>query len=118
MAPLQGNTTRMIHKDALENSADVRAVAFATYHCGIPSITEANYEQLWSRYVALNLAFGTPPGEMYLSKETLHRFVGYGTNSSAKTVSQFNRYLLMILEDRTQKALVSLRNKARDEVKA
>lgn len=81
---------------------EFHSVCFATIFLGMPKLTASNLQEFYRRYLLNCYAYGQTP---YLTLEKISWFVGLATNASPKTVTEFNKDTLAIMQRRALEAI-------------
>ena len=85
--------------DQVADTAVMWNLSTATMATGINTITEDNAEKFWKRYCAIQYAQGSPA---YISEKLVHFSVGFSTNATTLTDTQFKHLLAQHLFDRAR----------------
>lgn len=90
-----------------ENGPAIQNVIFYTMTTGMPRITATNVEEFLARLLKFNLVTGASWQDMREIKKTyselLPQLIGLSTNSSTKTITQFNKDLLNVIQSRMER---------------
>lgn len=81
----------------------LNSLAFATMFVGINKITDDNYHEFYRRYIAVNMAVGG--NDWHLKLSDVRQAVGFSTNASNLTITQFRKQLAERIEERARTAL-------------
>jgi hypothetical protein len=90
-----------------ENWPCIQNVIFYTMTVGMPRITAANNEEFLARLLKFNIACGASWQDLQALKKTyaelLPRLIGLATNASTKSITQFNKDLLGLIQSRMER---------------
>lgn len=77
----------------------------------IGTITEANHEKWYARYLAYNRAMGYSAGDQFLTLEMVRKSIGLSTNASNETDAAFWKWLRSLMEREIQSQITGERRK-------
>lgn len=96
----------------------VESIAFNGMAIGIGDITEKNWEEWHKRYVQLQIAYGTPADQHYLSREVVRKFIGFGSNVGYMTPAAWKKKLFTLIERAAESRISAEIRKAEEEASA
>lgn len=92
-------------------SHEITAVVHWSMIVSLSSITEANHEKWYARYVQFMLATGAPRDEWYITLDMVRKSIGLTTNVSTDTDAAYAKWIRSKIEDRAREILNGERRK-------